>query len=249
MVCNSRAFATRFLVQTRHLGATRIAVAVAYREYNLVKVDHSLPCTESTRQPWLYNFPVFLGLVRTFPLVLAFTGVLQYIPAFDPQAITPKEPATATAETESRRGMNGDLATIIQSRSTNARAYKVVIHNDGSATSELSGAGIGLRAEPEPSGFRQFPAGTIDTAKLRRLLEEIGDVSRIPTGGCAKSVSFGRRTQIAYAGQISGDLQCVRQQVSGDDQAPLQASEELGSFVQTTLNQLKIDDRRTSPKQ
>jgi hypothetical protein len=81
---------------------------------------------------------------------------------------------------------------------------------------------------------------------LRRLLTGIGDVSRIPTGVCPKSVSFGTRTQIEYAGKTSGDLQCIRQQASGGDQALLQASEDLGRFVRTTLSQLKIDDRRVS---
>jgi hypothetical protein len=47
-----------------------------------------------------------------------------------------------------------------------------------------------------------------------------------------------------YAGKTSGDLQCIRQQASGGDQALLQASEDLGRLVQTTLSQLKITDRR-----
>jgi hypothetical protein len=96
---------------------------------------------------------------------------------------------------------------------------------------------------------REFPPGTIDTRKLRRLLTEVVDVSRIPTGGCAKSASFGTRTQIAYAGKTSGDLQCIRQQASGGDQALLQASEDLGRFVQTTLSQLKISDGRIGSTQ
>jgi hypothetical protein len=84
---------------------------------------------------------------------------------------------------------------------------------------------------------------------LRRLLTEIGDVSRIPTGSCAKSVSFGTRTQINYAAKTSGDLQCIRQRASGVDQAPLQASEALRAFVQKTLGQLKINDSRIRSKQ
>ena len=84
---------------------------------------------------------------------------------------------------------------------------------------------------------------------MLRLLTEIGDVSKIPTGGCAKSVSFGTRTQITYAGKTSGDLQCIRQQASDGDQAPLRAYEDLGRFVQTTLGQLKINDRRIRANQ
>ena len=181
------------------------------------------------------SFPVLAGLVRTFPLALAFAGLLHSSAAAAQQAITP-------AGQETKQGVEGILATIIQSRSTNTRAYKVVIHNDGSATAEISGASFGFRTEPPRS--QQFPAGTIDTKTLRRLLTQIGDVSRIPTGACPKSVSFGTRTQIEYAGKTSGDLQCIRQPASGGDQALLQASEGLGRFVRTTLGELKINDRR-----
>ena len=146
-----------------------------------------------------------------------------------------------------KHGVEENLATIIRSGSTNTRAYEVVIHNDGSATAEIGGASFAFRIEPPRS--QQFPPGTIDTRTLLRLLAQIGDVSKIPTGGCAKSVSFGTRTQITYMGKTSGDLQCIRQQASGGDRAPVQASEDLGKFVQTTLSQLKINDRRGSSNQ
>jgi hypothetical protein len=193
------------------------------------------------------SFPVLASLVRTFPLALAFAGVLQRSSAAAQQPITPASQATATAGQETKQGVEGNLAIIIQSRSTNTRAYEVVINNDGSATAEIGGASFGSRIEPTRS--QQFPPGTIDTKTLRRLLTQIGDVSRIPTGGCVKSVSFGTRTQIEYAGKTSGDLQCIRQQASGGDQALLQASQDLGRFVQTTLSQLKINNRRVSPTQ
>jgi hypothetical protein len=192
-----------------------------------------------------YSFPVLAGLVRTFPFALAFAGLLQSSAAATPQAITPEN--QATAEQEMKLGVEGDLATIIQSRSTNTRAYKVVIHNDGSATAEISGARFGSRTEPPRS--QQFPPGTIDTKTLRLLLTQIGDVSRIPTGGCAKSVSFGTRTQIAYAGKTSGDLQCIQPQGSGGGRPPPQACEDLSRFVRTILSQLKINDRRVSSTQ
>jgi hypothetical protein len=145
-------------------------------------------------------------------------------------------------EQETKPGAGDILTVITESRSTNTRGYKVVIHNDGSAIAEIGSASFAGRTEPPES--QQFPPGTIDTKTLRRLLTEIGDVSRIPTGGCAKSVSFGTRTQITYAGKTSGDVQCIRQQSSEGHEAQLQAAEDLGSFVQTTLGQLKIDDRR-----
>ena len=175
-------------------------------------------------------------LLCILPLVPAFAGLL-------PE----NRQATATAEQEMKQSVKDILATITQSRSTNTRGYKVVIRDDGSATAETGGASLALPAEPSPS--QQFPPGSIDTKTLRRLLTEIGDVSRIPTGGCAKSVSFGTRTQITYAGKTSGDLQCVRPPESGDDRASVEASKELSKFVQTTLSQLKVNDRRVSSTQ
>ena len=186
------------------------------------------------------------AFLLSVPLVLVFAGLLPSNPAAAQQAITPENhQATATAEQET--GVKGILATITQSRSTNTLGYRIVIYNDGSATAEIGGASSALRTEP--SRWQQFPPGAIDTKTLRRLLTEIGDVSKIPTGGCAKSVSFGTRTQITYASKTSGDLQCIRQQAANGDQAPQQASEDLGRFVQTTLGQLKINDRRIGSNQ
>jgi hypothetical protein len=186
------------------------------------------------------------AFLLSVPLVLVFAGLLPSNPAAAQQAITPENhQATATAEQET--GVKGILATITQSRSTNTLGYRIVIYNDGRATAEIGGASSALRTEPSRS--QQFPPGAIDTKTLRRLLTEIGDVSKIPTGGCAKSVSFGTRTQITYASKTSGDLQCIRQQAANGDQAPQQASEDLGRFVQTTLGQLKINDRRIGSNQ
>jgi hypothetical protein len=180
------------------------------------------------------------------PIVFMFAGLLPSNPAATRQAITPENlQATATAEQET--GVKGILATITQSRSTNTLGYRIVIHDDGSATAEIGGASSALRTEPSRS--QQFPPGAIDTKTLRRLLTEIGDVSKIPTGECAKSVSFGTRTQVTYAGRTSGDLQCIRQQTSNGDQAPLQACKDLGRFVRKTLEQLKINDRRIGSNQ
>jgi hypothetical protein len=179
-------------------------------------------------------------------LVLVFAGLLPSNPAAAQQAITSENhPATAMAEQET--SVKGILATITQSRSTNTLGYRIVINNDGSATAEIGGASSALGTEPSRS--QQFPPGAIDTKTLRHLLTEIGDVSKIPTGGCAKSVSFGTRTQITYASKTSGDLQCIRKQASNGDQVPQPASEDLGRFVQATLGQLKINDRRIGSNQ
>jgi hypothetical protein len=194
------------------------------------------------------NGPMNAVLLSIFPLILAFAGLPPSNFLSAQQAITPEDhEAKATADQETKQGVEGILATITQSRSTNTRGYKVVIHNDGSATAEIGGVNFGLHTEPSRS--QQSPSGTIDTKTLRRLLTEIGDVSRIPTGSCAKSASFGTRTQITYASKTSGDLQCIRPQASDVDQATLKASQDLGRFVQTTLGQLKINDRRIGSNQ
>jgi hypothetical protein len=190
------------------------------------------------------------GPANTFllsvPLVLVFAGLLPSSPAVGQQAIT-SENRQVTATTEQETGAKGILATITQSRSTNTDGYRILIYNDGSATAEIAAGSSVFRTEPSRS--QDFPPGAIDTKTLRRLLTEIGDVSKIPTGGCAKSVSFGTRTQITYASKTSGDLQCIRPQASDGNQAPQQASENLGRFVKTTLGQLKINDRRIGSNQ
>ena len=72
------------------------------------------------------------------PLVLEFAGLLPNNPAAAQQANTPENRrATAAAEQEMKQSVEGILATIVQSRSTNTRGYKVVIHNDGRATAEI----------------------------------------------------------------------------------------------------------------
>jgi hypothetical protein len=186
-------------------------------------------------------------MVRTIPIALAFAGLLQYGAAGAQQPDTPATPGASAgqgagqeAKQDASRGAEGILATILQSGSTNTRAYKVAIHNDGSATAEFNDPRSDSRNAPP----QRFPAGTVDVLTLQRLLIEIGDVSRIRTGECAKSTSFGTRTQISYAGKASGDLQCILHESLGGDQLLLHSSEDLGRLVQRVLGQLRIDSRR-----
>ena len=188
---------------------------------------------------------------RALSVTLMLAGLLRSPttaqPAITSPAITSEERQAATAprqETtqEANRDAESVLAVITKSRSTNTRGYIVTIHNDGSATAEIEGATVAGQAQPPRS--QQFPAAAIDTKTLRSLLTEIGDVSKIPTGGCAKPVSFATRTEITYAVKTSGDLQCIRAEASDGQQLALHAYEDLGKFVQTTLGQLKINNRR-----
>jgi hypothetical protein len=183
----------------------------------------------------LYGFCLCLVTVNS----LALAGLWQSSPAASQRATASQ--ATATADQETKPGVGGDLATIIQSGSTNTVGYNLVIHNDGSAAAIPRGSTHPLVTR------REYPPGTIDTKKLQRLLREISDVSRIPIGVCMKSASFGTTTKISYAGKMSGDLQCIRQGASGNDEALLQSSEDLAAFVRTVLTQLHIDTRRVRP--
>jgi hypothetical protein len=184
-----------------------------------------------------YNSAMFAGLARICFLVVALAGLLQNEPGSTQQANSTERQASsrAMARHEMDQGRDQNLAMIAQSRSTNSPGYKLVIHNDGSATADIDA----FRAEPPRS--QEFSPGTIDTKTLRQLLAELGDVSRIPIGNCAKSVSFGTRTQITYAGKTSGDLQCIQPRAADGDPALRQAWEDLSTFVRTTLSQLKIE--------
>jgi hypothetical protein len=176
-------------------------------------------------------------------MVLALAGLLPSNLGAAQQETTPENSRVlASAEQEMATGAKNILATITQSRSTNTRGYKLVIYDDGSATAEIDASSAAVPAEPPRA--QQFPRRAIDVKTLQRLLTEIGDVSKIPIGGCAKSASFGTRTLITYAGKTSGDLQCIQQQGSDADSALLQASEGLSRLVQKTLSHLKINDRR-----
>jgi pyruvate/2-oxoglutarate dehydrogenase complex dihydrolipoamide acyltransferase (E2) component len=206
------------------------------------------------RQPQTGEFLILrshkLGLVAVWAIVLAAllqnAAVAQEQPPAAGSAQTPntqpgsepneKQPASESGR-RIKRGGKVILATIIQSRSTNTRGYKVEIHDDGSATVKIDASRPALNAEPAQA--EDLPAASIDVKVLRRLLNEIGDVSKIPTGGCAKSVSFGTRTQISYGDKTSGDLQCIRQQDSDADPSLLKTSQELGKLVETILRQVK----------
>jgi hypothetical protein len=163
------------------------------------------------------------------------------------QNATPTSPATTTAS-QAKMENADELATILQSGSTNTRGYKVTIRKDGSATAEVAASGSGGQAaRSQDSRGQDFPAGTIDAGHLRQLLAEINDVSTIPIGFCAKPASFGTRTQISYAGKTSGDLQCVRSNAPGEADTRSELYQELSAFVATTLRNLKVNSARSQP--
>jgi hypothetical protein len=190
------------------------------------------------------------SLRNIFPLILALAGLncaragRAQESAPPPSQATPVKPEVPSDETTPTA--KNVLTTILQSGSTNSRGYRVVIRTDGSATVELGSPRGRLNINREDSTQekpQEFPPRSVDAKALHHLLEEIGDVSKIPTGGCAKSVSFGTRTQIVYAGKTSGDLQCVRQ-ASSTSGTSFEQAEQLAKMVREILQKLKVNDRR-----
>lgn len=57
-----------------------------------------------------------------------------------------------------------------------------------------------------------FPPKTFN--KLVDIVNKVGDVSKIPSGNCVKSASFGSITTIEFHGVSSGDMQCVSDEAS-----------------------------------
>jgi hypothetical protein len=140
------------------------------------------------------------------------------------------------AADEAQRG--DELMAILQSGSTNSRGYTAIVHNNGSVTVEQS--------DISPDAPPMLPAGTVDTSALGSVLSRIGDVSRIPTRHCAKSVSFGTRTLVAYAGKTSGDLQCVAS-ASGADMPPEEEIAKLRQMVANIRAKLPVTITRQHP--
>jgi hypothetical protein len=102
-------------------------------------------------------------------------------------------------------------ATIEISRSTNSPEIDVVVYSDGSADRTVVGTGGVNSTAP-----KTFSAGSPEGTAFLSDLAAVGDVSAIPTGACAKSVSFGTVTTISAGGKTSGDLQCLEDPSAAD---------------------------------
>lgn len=91
---------------------------------------------------------------------------------------------------------NSDV-TIVNSGSTNASGYAIVLHPDRSADVTVGGT---------------TERKTVGAPQLRWLLLKLraaGPLGSIASEGCMKSSSFGSATKIAYAGQTTPDLSCL----------------------------------------
>lgn len=99
-------------------------------------------------------------------------------------------------------------ASIRVTPSTNSSEIDVVVYSDGSAERTLGASspngGTGL--DPAPMSY---PPGATEVVTFLCDLQAAGDVSQIPTGNCAKSISFGTETTVTAGQRTSGDLQCL----------------------------------------
>lgn len=89
--------------------------------------------------------------------------------------------------------------TIVNSGSTNAAGYTIVVHPDYSSDVVVGGVGLGERKTVGPAQARWL------FAKVR----EASPLDEIPGGACVKSMSFGFRLTITYAHRTTGDLACA----------------------------------------
>jgi hypothetical protein len=99
---------------------------------------------------------------------------------------------------------HSEVASCAESASTNRAGVTVVVYGDGSAERT-----VGPQRNLPSGTSAVFAAGSPDVLAFLRDVMAVGDVSRIPIGNCAKSVSFGTRTTITAYGKTSGDVQCA----------------------------------------
>jgi hypothetical protein len=99
--------------------------------------------------------------------------------------------------------LNSSQIVINNSGSTNTAGWQLVINPDG------SGAFVSQPGHPINYGSKEYPAGTFNITGITTIIDQFGGASKIPTGTCAKSVSFGTTTTITYNGSTSGDVSCL----------------------------------------
>lgn len=136
---------------------------------------------------------------------LALAALIQASPSPEPTApLTPATSATLPPEPSMIRRMpasqprlrTGDVV-ILNSGSTNARGYTIVVHSDFSADVAASGE------EPRPAVVGARQAKWL-FAKVRAAMP----LSALPVPRCMKSASFGTTLRISYQGATTPDLSC-----------------------------------------
>jgi hypothetical protein len=100
-------------------------------------------------------------------------------------------------------GTNFDQAIITDSGSTNTPGYQVTVHPSGSAEWSVS------RRRNSPSCPGQTGKLSPDlTQRFFADLRGLMPLDKLPSGRCAKSVSFGTTLHVTYRNATSPDLTC-----------------------------------------
>jgi hypothetical protein len=97
---------------------------------------------------------------------------------------------------------SSDVATIINSGSTNASGYAIVVHAGGSSAFNLQNRAGAVESSPKPFSVSTDVA-TRFFADLKAARD--GHAAGVP---CMKSASFGTSTHITWDGWTSPDLDC-----------------------------------------
>ena len=107
---------------------------------------------------------------------------------------------------QSVRAAQDAVATIVNSGSTNRSGFRIVLRRSGAAEySTIPRGAQSQRAQPEHAAKR------ILEDLSRRLfadLEAARPLASLPAPHCAKSVSFGSRLTVEFAGETTPDLSC-----------------------------------------
>ncbi len=143
------------------------------------------------------------SLAITISFALALAGLLQGNDAAGQQPAAPAAPAVSIGQATTP-GAEATLATILQSGSTNSRAYKVAIHNDGSAAVEFEdpvpvpAASNPNSFLPEPSTLRRF-AGSSQTLAMSAKLRPAAAQSRLHLERALRSAIPAKPAEICSA--------------------------------------------------
>lgn len=99
-----------------------------------------------------------------------------------------------------------NLATIVNSGSTNAAGFRIAVRRSGKAEyHEVARGAAAESAEPEKTG-REIPSDLAQ--RLFADLEAAKPLRSLPAPHCMKSKSFGSRLTIEFGGETTPDLSC-----------------------------------------
>ncbi len=119
-----------------------------------------------------------------------------------PPVLAPAPDASPTAVSTQAAGASGQIASIVNSGSTNAPGYTITVAADGSSTTSLNAH------VPE--------SGHIDAALATKFYADLASavpLQNLPAVGCMRSASFGSSTVIFWRGARTPDLSCAQNDI------------------------------------